>query len=306
LHIAVLCLREGAMGASGLWRRIPLIIRAIVGGVLVALVAANVWPLLLGEVAAPVAAAVELVFLAAYVAWFAGLAPGPWRAQRREFGRVRPLSRGDWTWGILAALAFAASVHAAIVVLFRLVPFPAAAFHAGYDLAAVPTLPLKWLVCVVSALSAGVCEEMGLRGYLQRPLEIRHGAVPAILVSAVVFALIHLNKSWALLAMTPIVFGAGLMLGALARASASLVFAMLGHWIMDIGLFAFWWTQIAGVFAQRPISATGIDLGFLLEVLALAVSLAAFLFAVRRLAQLARGDRAAPRATEHPAGAAPA
>jgi hypothetical protein len=186
------------------------------------------------------------------------------------------------------------------------VPFPAAAFHAGYDLAAVPTLPLKWLVCVVSALSAGVCEEMGFRGYLQRPLEIRHGAPLAIGVSALVFALIHLDKSWALLAMTPIVFGAGLMLGTLASASASLAFAMLGHWIMDIGLFAFWWTQIAGVFAQRPISVTGLDPSFLVEVLALAVSLAAFLFASRRLSQLGRGHRAAPRATEHPAGAAPA
>jgi membrane protease YdiL (CAAX protease family) len=290
----------------GVWNRIPLSVRAVVGGVLVALVAANAWPLLLSALGAPVATVTELGFLGAYVWWFAGVAPGPWRAQRREFGRLRRLGRADWTWGILAAAAFAASVHAAIIVLFRLTPFPAAAFHAGYDLSAVPTLPMKWLVCVVSALSAGVCEEMGFRGYLQRPMEMRHGARTAVFVSALVFTLIHLDKSWALLAMTPIVFGAGLMLGILAWSSSSLVFAMLGHWIMDIGLFAFWWTQIAGVFAQRPIFVTGVDVSFLVEVLALAASLAIFLAAVRRLTQLSRGDRAAPRATARPAGAAPA
>jgi membrane protease YdiL (CAAX protease family) len=283
-----------AAGRTG-WERIPLSVRAVVGGVLVGLVAANVWPLLLLALPAPIAAAAELLFLAAYVWWFAGLAPGPWRAQRRELGRARRLRGGDWLWGGLAAVAFAASVHAALVVLFRLIPFPAAAFHAGYDLSRVPTLPMKWLICVVSALSAGVCEEMGFRGYLQRPLERGHGAVLAIGVSALVFTLIHLNKSWALVAMTPIVFGAGLMLGTLARASASLAFAMLGHWFMDIGLFAYWWTQIAGAFPQRPIFATGLDASFLVEAAALAASLAVFLVAVRRLSQLSGGDRATPR-----------
>jgi len=290
----------------GAWARIPLSLRAVVGGVFVALVAANVWPLLLSGLGAPIAAVAELAFLAAYVCWFAGIAPGPWRAQRREFGRARPLRRAEWAWGLLAALAFAASIHAAIVVLFRLTPFPAATFHAGYDLSAVPTLPMKWLACVVSALSAGVCEEMGFRGYLQRPMEMRRGARTAVFVSALVFTLLHLDKSWALLAMTPIVFGAGLMLGTLAWSSGSLVFAMLGHWIMDIGLFAFWWTQIAGVFAQRPIFVTGVDLSFVAEVLALAASLAIFLAAARKLSNLSHGDRAAPRATPQPTGAAPA
>lgn len=276
------------------WTRIPLTVRALVGGLLVGLVAANVWSLFVLTLRPALAAAAELLFLGAYVWWFAGFAPGPWRAQRRELGRARRLSRGDWLWGALAAVAFAATVHAAIVVLFRLTPFPAAAFHAGYDLSRVPSLPMKWLVCVVSALSAGVCEEMGFRGYLQRPLENRHGAALAIGVSALAFTLLHLNKSWALIAMVPIVFGAGVMLGALARASASLAFAMLGHWIMDIGLFAYWWTQIAGVFPQRPIFATGVDLSFGLETAALAASLAGFLLAVRRLARLSGGDRAAP------------
>ena len=54
--------------------------------------------------------------------------------------------------------------------------------------------------------------------------------------------------------MVPIVFGAGVLLGLLAWSSGSLIPCMIGHTIMDIGLFAFWWTGIAGDFTARPIS----------------------------------------------------
>lgn len=268
------------------------LISSIAGGLLVGMVAANIWPIVLvgAKLGVPAATIIELIFLAAYVWWFIGVAPGPWRALRKEFGRNRPISGAQWCWGILAAIAFAATVHAAIVLLFRIIPYPAAAFHAGYDFSFVPTRMLQLLACVISALPAGICEEMGFRGYMQRPLEIRFGPVIAIFVSALLFTLLHLNKSWALLAMTPIVFGAGLLLGAMARASGTLLFATLGHWIMDIGLFAYWWAQVAGTFAQRPVVETGLEPTFYIEC---AVFLAALSFVVVAIWRLARlGDNA--------------
>ena len=96
-------------------------------------------------------------------------------------GSVQP---AQWLWGLVAALAFAATVHAAIVLLFRLVPFPIEAFREGYDLSFIPSLRLQWLAIVVSATSAGICEETGFRGYLQQPIEERHGALAAIFVSS--------------------------------------------------------------------------------------------------------------------------
>src|ERR1700761_3158154 len=42
----------------------------------------------------------------------------------------------------------------------------------------------------------------------------------------------------------PIVFGAGVLLGLLAWSSGSLIPGMIGHIMMDIGLFAYWWTGI--------------------------------------------------------------
>jgi membrane protease YdiL (CAAX protease family) len=189
------------------------------------------------------------------------------------------------------------TIHAAIALLFRFVPYPAAAFRQGYDISYVPTRQLQYLVCVISALSAGVCEEIGFRGYMQRPIEKRYGAVVAILVSSVLFTLLHLTKGWALIGMVPIVFGAGLLLGTLARAAGTLWFGILGHWLMDIGLFAFWWTQVAGTFHQLPISQTGIDRAFIWECAVFAAALATVLSATLRLLKMRDTDPAPPVAT---------
>jgi membrane protease YdiL (CAAX protease family) len=131
-----------------------------------------------------------------------------------------------------------------------------------------------------------VCEETGFRGYMQRPIENRHGPVAAILISSLFFVLLHLTKDWALIGMVPIVLLAGILLGALAWASGTLIFCMLGHWIMDIGLFAYWWTQIAGRFAQRPISEVGVDRVFFLECAVFALTLILVLWATSQLRKL--------------------
>jgi len=274
---------------TGLWGRMPAIVRGIVGGLLVGMIPANVWLIFLVVLKLPVPQAVgaEIVFLALYVWWARGGGPpSRFKAARGDYFRSRALTGADWCWGILAALSFAATIHAAIVLLFRFVPYPASAFHRGYDLSYIPTQQLKYLACIVSALSAGLCEETGFRGYMQRPIEKRHGAVVAIFVSSLLFMLLHLTKGWALIGMVPIVFGAGILLGTLAWASRSLVFGIIGHTIMDIGLFAYWWTQTAGVFTQRPISETGMDQTFYIECGAFAVALIVVLTAIARLKRL--------------------
>ena len=117
-------------------------------------------------------------------------------------------------------------------------------------------------------------------------IERYFGPTAAILISSLFFTLIHLTKSWALIGMVPIIFGAGLLLGWLARASASLVFNMIGHAVMDVGLFAYWWTQIAGTFPQRPISQTGVNLAFLLECAAFVLFFSLTVLSIRRLSAI--------------------
>jgi membrane protease YdiL (CAAX protease family) len=259
----------------------------VVVGILIGMIAANVWPIFLVKLGMPLAAGAEAAFLALYVWWAAGGGPpARFRAQRADYFRVRSLSIAHWCWGLVGAVGFAATIHAAIVLLFRFVPFPAAAFHQGYDFSFVGSRSMQWLACVVSALSAGVCEETGFRGYMQRPIENRHGPVVAILISSFFFMLLHLTKDWALIGMVPIVFAAGVLLGTLARASGTLVFCILGHWIMDIGLFAYWWAQIAGTFVQRPISEVGLEASFWVECAVFAFASALILIATVRLRKL--------------------
>jgi membrane protease YdiL (CAAX protease family) len=269
------------------WVGIPVVIRAVVVGIAIGMIAANVWPALLLSLGVQLATVGELLFLAVYVYWAAGGGPPQsLRTARADSFRAGSLSASQWRWGLIAAVAFAATIHAAIVVLFRIVPFPAATFHRGYDFSFIPTRPLQWLACVISALSAGICEETGFRGYMQRPIEERHGPAIAIAISSLFFMLVHLNKDWSLIGMVPIVFGAGVLLGWLAYASGTLVFAMIGHTIMDIGLFSYWWTQIAGIFQQRPVSEIGVDGIFILECAALILFVAITLGSVEKLRRL--------------------
>jgi membrane protease YdiL (CAAX protease family) len=254
------------------WTRVPVSLRAIVIGVAIALTAANVWPALLLSLGVPLASIAEAVFLAV--------------SRSASFrGALQP---AQWLWGLLAALAFAATVHAAIVLLFRLVPFPIAAFREGYDLSFIPSLRLQWLAIVVSATSAGICEETGFRGYLQQPIEERHGAPAAIFVSSLLFMLVHLTKGWALIGMVPIVFGAGVLLGCLAWSSRSLIPGMIGHTLMDIGLFGYWWTGVAGNFTARPISETGMDRRFFITCAALATAIIVVTLTIWRFRRMAK------------------
>jgi len=266
------------------WSRLPVSLRAIISGLLIALVAANVWPVLLLKLGVPLAAIAEVIFLSLYIWWAAGGGPPRTAQDSRAFAfRRGSLSTMQWRWSIVVALFFAITIHAAIVLLFRFVPFPKEAFRHGYDFSFIPSLPLKWLAVVLSAASAGICEETGFRGYMQRPIEQRHGAPIAILVSSLFFMLLHLNKTWATLGMVPIVFLAGVLLGLLAWSARSLIPGMIGHIIMDIGLFAYWWTGIAGDFTARPISETGVDLLFVAGCAVFIASLLIMLHAIARL-----------------------
>lgn len=270
--------------ASSRWTKLPVVLRAVLIGLVIALPAANLWPLLVLNVGVSLAATAELIFLALYVWWVSGEGPPRTTQTARAtcFRRGR-LSPTQWTWGVIAAIFFAATVHASIVLLFRLVPYPMAAFRQGYDFSFIPTLPLRWLAVVVSATSAGICEEIGFRGYMQVPIEQRYGAPVAILISSIFFMLAHLTKSWATAGMVPIVFGAGILLGVMAWSAGSLLPPMIGHVVMDIGLFAYWWTGVAGDFTARPLTETGVDRSFLIACAAFAISLFLVLFALRKL-----------------------
>jgi membrane protease YdiL (CAAX protease family) len=274
-----------------LWTKLPITLRAIFAGFLIAAAAANVWLLLLLSLGVQLAAIVEAIFLALFLWWARGGGPpSAARAARAQAFRHDRLTSKQWLWGLIAAFFFAAIVHASIVLLFRFMSYPAAAFRHGYDLSFIPSQPLRWVAVVVSAASAGICEEIGFRGFMQQPIEQRHGVSVAVFISSFFFMALHLSKAWALLGMVPIVFGAGVLLGLLAWSARSLIPGIIGHFVMDIKLFAYWWTGIAGDFTARKITETGVDPPFLIACCVFATSLVIVLLAIWRLREASSTD----------------
>ena len=99
----------------GGWAKLPVSLRAIVTGIVIALIPANVWPPLLLSLGVPAAATIEVVFLVLYLWWASGSGPPARTRGTRAFAfRSGPLSPAQWFWGIIAAFAFAATIHAAI------------------------------------------------------------------------------------------------------------------------------------------------------------------------------------------------
>jgi membrane protease YdiL (CAAX protease family) len=66
------------------------------------------------------------------------------------------------------------------------------------DLSGIPFVTLL-LLLLMSSLFAGVVEEASFRGYMQGPIERRHGPAVAILVTGVMFAVAHLDFTLVLL-----------------------------------------------------------------------------------------------------------
>jgi len=69
-------------------------------------------------------------------------------------------------------------------------------------------------------------------------------------------------------------------------AAGSLIPGIIGHFVMDVGLFAYWWTGIAGDFTVRPISETGVDRSFVIACCVFATALVFVLLAIWKLREV--------------------
>jgi len=134
---------------------------------------------------------------------------------------------------------------------------------------------------MMGSVVAGICEETGFRGYMQLPLEKKYGPVAAIIITSIVFTLIHLSHSWAA-PILPHIFFASVLLGILAYKTGSLIPGIIGHSILDIFDYSVWWSDIAGGFHKQTIFRTGADFHFTIWSLIFIVAFFAFIWSVTR------------------------
>ncbi len=265
------------------WQRIPLLIRATILGIFVSMIGIYSWLIPASFIPAP-----WIFFIIAGVLWiYWKYFRGSWwpkstETARIEYSRSKKMSAPVLKWGLLAAIIFVILAQSSLVVTFRIIPFPAEAFTSGNKY--LNTMPgwLAWVIISINSLVAGICEETGIRGYAQVPMEKRYGPVVGITFSSILFLLIHVNQAWFL----PIfiqVFCLGMILGILAYTSDSLIPGIIAHSIMDVVNFSYWWSDIAGKFEGRPISETGIDFIFILSLLIFVSSSVLFFWTNRKI-----------------------
>ncbi len=271
------------------WSRLPLILRAILSGFTVSSAGIALWSIMLSGIAAPWSILPMIIALWAYFKFFSG----SWgskkdkEARKNNFRSIN-LSPWVWKWGISAAILFVIIVQASFVITFRIIDFPSAKFTADYKVLDSMPLWVAWPVLVMGSIVAGICEETGFRGYMQAPIEKKYGPSAGIIITSIIFMLIHLSHSWAS-PILPHIFFASVLLGILAYKTGSLIPGIIGHSILDIFDYSVWWSDITGGFHKLTIFRTGLDIHFIVWSVIFIFAIFAFFWSMGRLN---KGDRA--------------
>ena len=88
------------------------------------------------------------------------------------------------------------------------------------------------LVAMVTSLFlAGVCEEFAFRGFLQNTIARRYSFIPAVIVSSVVFGILHFDPQFVYIIWA---FTESVMLGVIYHYSKSYVVAAVAHSTLDL------------------------------------------------------------------------
>jgi membrane protease YdiL (CAAX protease family) len=174
-------------------------------------------------------------------------------------------------------------------VINRLVRLPS---QPTDDLTHIPLVTVaSWLL--MSALVAGIAEETSYRGYMQGPIERRHGPVIAILVTGSLFGFAHFTHPEVTLILMPYYLAVAAIYGALAYLTNSILPSVVlhtgGNVLSGIGLLAGGRAEWQASSSPAPlIMESGADASFWISCVAALTVGAAAIWAYVALAGVAR------------------
>ena len=150
---------------------------------------------------------------------------------------------------------------------------------------------LLWVL--MSSVVAGVVEEASFRGYMQGPIERRHGPVIAILVTGSLFGFAHFTHPEVTLILMPYYLAVAAVYGALAYLTNSILPSMVlhagGNVLGAFDLFARGRSEWQALSSPKPlIWETGADASFWISLVAALIVGAAAVWAYAALASVAR------------------
>ena len=267
--------------------KLPLVLRSILSGFGVTSLGTGIWVLMVTYIPVPwsvVTFAGMGTILILYWMYFSGKwNPSSTQAFRRICMRQINIKSSVWVWGLVAALSIILFLNSSGILTLRIIEFPEATKSASY-LNDYPAWA-AWSLIIMASLVAGICEEIGFRGYMQAPLEKKYGSVVGISITSLVFVVVHLHQAWASGILVHI-FVISFMIGYLAYASNSLLPGIIAHVSFDIINFSYWWSDVIGTFERKPISMTGVDSHFIITVMVVLLSTVLFIIAIRKLLKM--------------------
>jgi membrane protease YdiL (CAAX protease family) len=152
--------------------------------------------------------------------------------------RANRLSEEVWRAALVAGGLGLVDLVLLLRVMNRLVTLPS---QPADDLTHVPLVTLaSWLL--MGAVVAGIVEESSFRGYMQGPIERRHGPVVAIVVTGALWGFAHFTHPEVTLILMPYYLAVAAIYGALAYLTNSILPSVMlhagGNVLSGISLFA--------------------------------------------------------------------
>jgi membrane protease YdiL (CAAX protease family) len=268
------------------------VVRAVVIGMLIVLAGTIPRNLLFAAnlrfyPAVPWAVPLTAVYLWFFWRYLKGEGPPASTAEERRAGlRATRIPGALWAWSLLAGGLGIVALVLALRVANQLVVLPEQRLP---DLSGVPKATVLSLL-LLAAPVAGVIEEAAFRGYMQGPIERRHGLTIAILITGTMFAVAHLDFTPVL---WPYYVAVAAIYGTVTYQTQSILPAIVLHTAGNLYSNLDLWLHGQAEW-QAPAEAaglvwkTGAGPSFWLSLLALLLAATATVWAYFRLARAAR------------------
>jgi membrane protease YdiL (CAAX protease family) len=213
------------------WGRIPTIVRSVISGLVLVSIVTLPWGALVSlnlqhAPVVPWAVPPTLLYLWLWWKYVSGSGwPRSTSAARRDTLRARPVPDEAWGLALVAGVLGIATTVLLGNVMLRVAKQPAVPIP---DISQVPFLTLLCFQLTGAAV-AGISEESSFRGYMQGPIERRHGPIIAITVTALTFAFAHSQNTAFSLAQVPYYLGVATTFGTMAYLTNSILPGMVLH-----------------------------------------------------------------------------
>src|SRR4030095_10653294 len=264
------------------WSKLPVILKAVVNGSMLLVAGTLPWAYLvklnLKFYPGFPWSVVPMIF---YLSLFWKFARGKtWPTStaevRKENLRAKTLTGEVWGAALLAGILGIISLGFFQAVYNQLVRLPQQQIGDVKNL----SNGTIFLSLIMGSVVAGVVEESSFRGYMQQPIEKRHGPVIAILITGILFGLSHFSHPETTLALMPFYFYVAVVYGMLAYLSGSILPGIVMHiggdvWVGLILLLSGQSEWATSTKPSRLIWETGPNASFWISCLLFIISFAA-------------------------------